>query len=91
MKHFYQYEYQQLSLSVLLFVLLLYNSLLFHFLIEINHRYYGLSLMRTLTRGPYSVRFKGSWLFFGGIRAYVTVHLSRKAYDQEFNEEIRYC
>ena len=47
--------------------------------------------MRTLTRGPYSVRFKGSWLFFGGIRAYVTVHLSRKAYDQEFNEEIRYC
>ena len=30
-KHFYQYEYQQLSLSVLLFVLPLYNSLLFHF------------------------------------------------------------
>ena len=28
-------------------------------LIEINSRYYGLSLMRTLTRGPYSVRYKG--------------------------------
>ena len=27
---------------------------------EINSRYYGLSLMRTLTRGPYSVRNKGS-------------------------------
>ena len=31
-------------------------------LTEINSRYYGLSVMRTLTRGPYSVRFKGSWL-----------------------------
>ena len=31
-------------------------------LTEINSRYYGLSLMRTLTQGPYSVRFKGSWL-----------------------------
>ena len=29
-------------------------------LTETNSRYYGLSLMRTLTRGPYSVRFKGS-------------------------------
>ena len=29
--------------------------------------------------------------FFGGIRAYVTVNLRRKAYDQEFNKEIRYC
>ena len=28
---FYQYEFQPLSLSVLLFVLSLYNSLLFHF------------------------------------------------------------
>ena len=27
---------------------------------EINSRYYGLLLMRTLTRGPYSVRYKGS-------------------------------
>ena len=76
---------------MLFFVLSLYNSLLFHFLIEINLCYYGLSLMRTLTRGPYSVRFKGSWLFFVGIRAYVTIHLSRKAYDQEFNKEIRNC
>ena len=32
-------------------------------LTEINSRYYGLSLMRTLTRGPYSVRYKGSWLY----------------------------
>ena len=31
-------------------------------LTEINSRYYGLSLMRTLTRGPNSVRYKGSWL-----------------------------
>ena len=29
--HFYQYEHQHLSLSVLLFILPLYNSLLFHF------------------------------------------------------------
>ena len=28
-------------------------------LAEINSRYYGLSLMRTLTQGPYSVRYKG--------------------------------
>ena len=32
-------------------------------LTEINSRYYGLSLMRTLTRGPHSVRNKGSWLY----------------------------
>ena len=31
-------------------------------LTEINSRYYGLSLMRTLTWGPNSVRYKGSWL-----------------------------
>ena len=30
---------------------------------EINSRYYGHSLMRTLTRGPHSVRNKGSWLY----------------------------
>ena len=76
---------------MLLFVLPLYNSLLFNFLIEINSRYYGLSLVKTLTRGPSSVRFKGSWLFFGGIRAYVTVNLRLKAYDQGLNKEIRYC
>ena len=29
-------------------------------LTEINSRYYGLSLMRTPPRGPYSVRYKGS-------------------------------
>ena len=29
-------------------------------LTEINSRYYGLSLLRTLTQGPYSVRNKGS-------------------------------
>ena len=29
-------------------------------LTEINTRYYGLSLIRTLPRGPYSVRYKGS-------------------------------
>ena len=29
-------------------------------LTEINSRYYELSLMRTLTRGPHSVRHKGS-------------------------------
>ena len=29
-------------------------------LTEINPRYYGLSLMRTPTRGPYSVRYKWS-------------------------------
>ena len=32
------YEYQQLSLSVLLFVLLLYNSLLFHFSSKMQER-----------------------------------------------------
>ena len=32
-------------------------------LTEIKSRYYGLSLMRTLTRGPYGVRYKGSWLY----------------------------
>ena len=32
-------------------------------LTKINSRYYGLSLMRTLTRGPHSVRNKGSWLY----------------------------
>ena len=31
-------------------------------LTEINSRYYGLSLIRTLTQGPYSVHNKGSWL-----------------------------
>ena len=31
-------------------------------LTEIISRYYGLSLMRTLTSGPYGVCFKGSWL-----------------------------
>ena len=31
-------------------------------LTEINSRYYGHSLMRTLPRGPSSVRYKGSWL-----------------------------
>ena len=35
-------------------------------LTEINSRYYGLSLMRTRIRGPYSVRYKGSWMYFGG-------------------------
>ena len=58
----------------------------FIFLTEINSRYYGLSLVKTLTRGPYSVR-----LFFGGIGAYVTVNLRLKAYDQGFNKEIRNC
>ena len=29
-------------------------------LTEINFRYYGLSLMKTLTQAPYSVHFKGS-------------------------------
>ena len=32
-------------------------------LIEINSRYHGLSLMRTLTRGPYGVRYKESGLY----------------------------
>ena len=36
--HFYQYEYQQLSLSVLLFILPLYNSLLFHFSSKMQER-----------------------------------------------------
>ena len=58
----------------------------FIFLTEINSRYCGLSLVKTLTRGPYSVR-----LFFGGIGAYVTVNLRLKAYDQGFNKEIRNC
>ena len=26
-----------------------------------NSRYYGFSQMRTLTRGPYSIRYKGSY------------------------------
>ena len=34
---------------------------------------------------------KGVDCFFGGIRAYVTVNRRRKAYDQGFNKEIRYC
>ena len=33
-------------------------------LTEKNSRCYGLSLMRTLTRGPYSVHYKGRWLHF---------------------------
>ena len=33
-------------------------------LTEKNSRCYGLSLMRTLTRGPYSVHYKGRWLYF---------------------------
>ena len=33
-------------------------------LTEKNSRWYGLSLMRTLTRGPYSVHYKGRWLYF---------------------------
>ena len=32
-------------------------------LTEINSRYYGLSLMRTLLRRPYSVCYKRSWLY----------------------------
>ena len=32
-------------------------------LTEINSRYCGLLLMRTLTRGPYNVRYEGSSLF----------------------------
>ena len=32
-------------------------------LTEINSRYYGLLLMRTLTQDPHSVRNKGSWLY----------------------------
>ena len=35
----------------------------FGHLSEINSRYYRLSLVRTLTRGPYCVRIKGSWLY----------------------------
>ena len=31
-------------------------------LTKINSHYYGLSLMRTLTKGPYSVCYKESWL-----------------------------
>ena len=31
-------------------------------LTDINSRYYGLSLKRTLTQGPYSVCHEGSWL-----------------------------
>ena len=34
-------------------------------LTELNSRYYGLSLQRTLTQGPYSVRYKWSWLYSG--------------------------
>ena len=33
---------------------------------EINSRFYGLSLIRIRMRGPYSVRYKGSWMYFGG-------------------------
>ena len=38
-------------------------KIIYRRLTEINSRYYGLSLMRTLTRGPNSVRYKGSWLY----------------------------
>ena len=31
-------------------------------LTEVNSRYFGVSLMRTLTQGPYSVHCKWSWL-----------------------------
>ena len=37
-------------------------KIIYRRLTEINSRYYGLSLMRTLTRGPNSVRNKVSWL-----------------------------
>ena len=36
---------------------------------ETNSRYYGLSLKKTLTRGPYSVCHEGSWL--ESIRNYI--------------------
>ena len=36
-------------------------------LTEINSQYYGLSLMRTPPRSPYSVRYEGSWLYLGAI------------------------
>ena len=32
-------------------------------LTEINYRYYGLSLMWTITWGPHRVRYKNSWLY----------------------------
>ena len=35
-------------------------KIIYRRLTEINSRYYGLSVMRTLTRGPNSVRHKGS-------------------------------
>ena len=49
-------------------------------LTEIISRYYGLSLVRTLTRGPYGVRNKGSWLYLLIINLYFnTVKLIRIA------------
>ena len=38
-------------------------KIIYRQLTEINSCYYGLSVMRTLTRGPNSVRHKGSWLY----------------------------
>ena len=35
-------------------------KIIYRCLTEINSSYYGLSLMRTLTQGPHSVRYKGS-------------------------------
>ena len=52
--------YSQLDTSIIRTVAKSQAKIYYRYLTEINSRYYGLSLVRTLTRGPYIVRCKGS-------------------------------
>ena len=49
-----------------------------------NSRYYGLLLLRTLTKGPYSVRYKGSWRNEVSVKRDCT-------WNQESRNPILYC
>ena len=67
-KHFYHYEYQQLSLSVLLFVLPPYNSLLFHFSLKMQER---------------TVLFTFTWLNLKLSKVHVSNNRSNTDYDPQ--------
>ena len=43
---------------------------------DTNFHYYGLSLMRTLTRDPYSFCYKGSWLYWATSNSCLLLSLS---------------
>ena len=50
-------------------------------LTEISFCYYGLSLMRTLTQGPCSVLYKGSWLYYCIMYCLLQQSISPKSID----------